>query len=322
VTLQAQAARVPVELSSPRGADESSLLRAEVVRLQREVTALHTTLGRLPVLTEVTAAPAQRDPPTARLHATFLGTFSVLAGDAALDLGRSRSVNELCRYLIAHRGQLTPRDQLLELLWPDAPSDRGLHRLHVAISLLRKVVDEPHSSDSCIHLDGDAYALIPGSVDTDCELFDTHFLRARACLGQRDSGGAAAAFLDALTLYRGDYLADEPYEEWTHQARAHFAERRMTAMMFLCERASQARELEAVVDYATQILNVDSLQERAHRHLMRAQYMMGQRGCAIRQYNACRLVLVRELGAQPSQLTQRLNAAICADDPLPDEVGV
>ncbi len=46
---------------------------------------------------------------------------------------------------------------------------------------------------------------------------------------------------------------------------------------------------------------------------------MGQRACAIRQYNSCAAYLRQELGVDPSQETRRLYQAICEDAPLPSE---
>ena len=59
--------------------------------------------------------------------------------------------------------------------------------------------------------------------------------------------------------------------------------------------------------------------EQAHRQLMRAHYLRGQRAAAVRQYRACVADLQRELGVPPSLLTQRLADAIAADTALPSE---
>jgi DNA-binding SARP family transcriptional activator len=73
------------------------------------------------------------------------------------------------------------------------------------------------------------------------------------------------------------------------------------------------------LDYGHQTLEIDNLRERAHRHVMRAQAHLGQRGCALRQYLACAQLLRDELGVEPSALTERLAAAIRAGSDLPAE---
>jgi LuxR family transcriptional regulator, maltose regulon positive regulatory protein len=261
------------------------------------------------------AAPAlQRD----SLYATFFGKFALYRGSSPVALGHNRAVLELCRYLVACAGQRVPRDVLLDLLWPDVPVDLALHRLHVAVSALRGLLGETRK-DPLIQLDDQCYSVPALSVTTDCELFEQAYHRGKICLSHGDAPGAAAAFRGALELYQGDYLADNLYAEWTFVRRAHFVERRLSALTFLCEHAASQHDLSAVIDYATQILDIDNLRERSHRYLMRAYYAMGQRACALRQYKSCAEILQKELGAPPSRQTQELFEAISQDLPLPDE---
>jgi DNA-binding SARP family transcriptional activator len=257
------------------------------------------------------------DEPT--LFATFFGGFSVYRDHRRLSIGSSRPVCELGTYLIAHAGKSVARDALMELLWPEVDPARAAHRLHVAVSDLRRIVDLPGLA-SLVRLQEDSYQIAACSVATDCELFEQHYQRAKVHLVQRDEEGAAAAFQAALQLYTGEFLADHPYLEWAAQKRAHFAERQLSALTALCERAAHRREFDAVEEYARAILAVDNLREQAHRHLMRAHYHLGQRAAAIRQYRACGADLKRELGAAPSLLTQQLHEAICHDRDLPAEI--
>ena len=67
----------------------------------------------------------------------IFGAFGLRRNGTAYDFGHGRSTIELCRYLIARCGGLVTRDQLAELLWPEANPSHSAHRLHVAISKLR-----------------------------------------------------------------------------------------------------------------------------------------------------------------------------------------
>ena len=108
--------------------------------------------------------------------------------------------------------------------------------------------------------------------------------------------------------------------EWTHQARAHFVERRLSALDLLAEHAADRGDLASVLEYGTEILEIDGLRERAHRQLMRAHLALGQRACALRQYQLCVELLERELGVEPSHLTRQLHDSIRADAELPPEI--
>ena len=301
---------------------ELDALRAQVTVLQRLVLERkpipfvgvpRTSLGASRVETLGDAV----EPP---LFALFFGSFSLYRGRQRLSIGSRRTISELGTYLIAHAGKAIARDALMDLLWPEVDPARAAHRLHVAVSDLRRIVDAP-GDPSVVRLRDDSYQISTRSVATDCELFEQHYQRGRRAVLQHDDAAAAVAFEAALQLYTGEFLADYPYLEWAAQKRAHYAERHLGALTALCEHAAQRRDYAVVEEYARAILAVDNLREQAYRHLMRAHYYLGRRASAIRQYRACAVVLERELGAAPSLLTQRLHDAICHDHPLPGESG-
>jgi DNA-binding SARP family transcriptional activator len=181
------------------------------------------------------------------------------------------------------------------------------------------MLDVPGVSESLIQLDDDCYSIAADLIATDCDAFEERYRQGRALLARGARRAAAERFLDALSLYAGDYLADLQYADWTHGQRTHFAERRLNALAFLSEYAAGNGDHASVVEYAQQVIEVDSLRERSHRHLMRSHYRLGQRACAIRQYQACARLLAVELGVRPSHETQQLFAAIRDDGMLPDE---
>ncbi len=259
----------------------------------------------------------QHDRPS--LYATLLGPFSISRQQRELYLGHNRATLELCRYLVGHAGQAVPRDELLELLWPDGDLARTTHRLHVVVSELRHILDDPGVDQSAISLSDDAYSIPSHAVTTDCASFDACYTAARAHLDRGDSRAAATEFRQALALYRGQYLVECPYAEWAEPPRAHYASRCLNALTFLCQQAELEEQLMAAIDYAQQILELDPLREWAHRCLMRCHHAIGQTACALRQYNICVQVLRQELGVEPSARTRNLATAIRGGAELPRE---
>ena len=280
------------ELTGKQQSGQSVFLRHEMASLN----------ARLKTDSEATSKSDQ----ATELYARCFGSFAVFRHGRPVDLGNSRPVVELCRYLVASAGQLVPCEQLIEMLWPDAPPPQALHRLHVAASTLRRILDEP----AVIQFHEESYRIPAETITTDCHRFDAHFTEARSRQTQHNLGGAAQSFRAALALYTDDFLVDRLYADWTFKRRAHFSERRLAAMTFLCEYAVLSHDLASVLDYAQQILAVDNLRERAHRDLMRAHCYLGQRAIALRQYHACMAILREELDVEPSPLTTRVYEAI------------
>ena len=66
------------------------------------------------------------------------------------------------------------------------------------------------------------------------------------------------------------------------------------------------------LQYATEIVELEPFQETGYRHLMQMHAQMGNRGEALRVFGKCRELLRDELGADPSQETERLFLEIFA----------
>lgn len=254
------------------------------------------------------------------LYAQFLGSFALMRDGASWPLGRSRAVVELCCYLLGHVGQYVARDELLELLWPDADPRSAVHRLHVAVSGVRTLLGSASSAGGgIVRLDNDRYMVPKHAVRTDFAEFDRLYEHAASAITRCEAVQAADALKAALVLYRGDYLADYPYADWASPPRAHFAERRLNALAFLCEHALSQGNWSRALDLAQRQLDFDGLRERALRDLMRAHYALGQRGLAIRAYLKSTKQLEQEFGVRPSRQTQRLYDAVCGDLPMTPE---
>jgi DNA-binding SARP family transcriptional activator len=287
---------------------------AEIVDLRQKVVSLS---ARLPGSDGLAMPPAASD-----LYARCFGSFTLLRLGQPLELGNSRPVAELCRYLVAHAGHLVPCEQLLDLLWPDAPPLQALHRLHVAASALRRIVDVAAAPTSLIQFHDDSYTIPAGAIVSDFALFEAYYKEAKAGQASHNLDGAAQSFRAALDLYTSDFLSDRLYVDWTIKRRVYFSERRLAAMTFLCEYAVLAHDLGSVVEYAQQILEIDNLRERAHRDLMRAHYYLGQRAIALRQYRTCAAILRDELDVEPSLLTTQVYESIQDNRELPLEAAV
>src|SRR5439155_4245252 len=183
---------------------------------------------------------------------------------------------------------------------------RAAHRLHNAVSGARRMLERGIGAQSVIAFEDDSYVIAASAVLTDYDLFASSYRAGRYALASGDREGAAHAFRAALALDAGEYVADDPYASWTQPRRVHVSEQRLNALTYLCEHAAERGELVPVLEYAQRILDIDEFRERAHRHLMRAHYLLGQRGCALRQYRRCEEVLHSELDAAPARATRQL----------------
>jgi DNA-binding SARP family transcriptional activator len=126
--------------------------------------------------------------------------------------------------LLTRRGRVVPADQLLEILWPDDDPDAGRKRLHVRISQLRRALDPESSSPPIVTAEG-GYAF---SAEAGCWIdvaeFEAQAERGRQCQEDGDLAEAVTAYAAASSLYRGDFLEEDLYEDWAFVERERLRE--------------------------------------------------------------------------------------------------
>lgn len=133
---------------------------------------------------------------------------------------------------------------------------------------------------------------------------------AQEVLRGEAKGGAVR--VDDLTV--GDLLPGW-YDEWVVVEREHFRQLRLHALEKVCEQLTDEGRFGEAVEAGLAAVSGEPLRESAHRVLIRAYLKEGNRGEAFRQYEACRQVLRRELGIDPSPVTEALLSSPVARTP-------
>ncbi|MDP9352793.1 MAG: winged helix-turn-helix domain-containing protein, partial [Chloroflexota bacterium] len=104
------------------------------------------------------------------LYVRTLGRFHVMRAGRVLPPCPSRKAGALLRYLLTRPHRTARREELTDLLWPDAPVREGTHSLHVAVSTLRRYLDT--TTGSYINLEGGRYSITPDAlISDDCGEF-------------------------------------------------------------------------------------------------------------------------------------------------------
>ena len=114
----------------------------------------------------------------------------------------------------------------------------------------------------------------------------------------------------AESLYQGDYLQEDLYEDWPTAQRERLRRTYCDLADRLSEHYIRNGEYNAAISLCHRVLARDNCHEPAHRRLMRCYLAQGQRHLAVRQYLTCVQVLQEELGLEPSQETDALYRSI------------
>ena len=202
-------------------------------------------------------------------------------------------------------------DELIEAFWPEKPGTAGRRSLQVTVSAARGVLDAPGAQSSRLVGSERAYrlSLLPGDTVDAWE-----FERAAAkALGE---GGAErhAALIAAAGLWGGEPLPEERYADWTIAWRERLIDHHAEVLAALIDSHAAAGDLVAAADVARRLVELDPVNEAAHRQLIVAYARAGKRGHALRQYLACRRALVAELGIEPGEETAALQRRVLAGE--------
>jgi DNA-binding SARP family transcriptional activator len=232
-----------------------------------------------------------------------LGSFRVLRRGEQVSLSewQSKKARDLLKILVARRGHMTPRDYLMETLWPEEDPGRLGNRLSVALATARAVLDpqDGFDPDHFVAADKEAIGVRLDHVAVDVESF---LDQARTGLALEKDASADEAFAilkEAEESYAGDFLEEDLYEDWTTPLREEARATYVAVARSLAGASLQAGDHDSVVRYLLRILERDPFDEEAHLGLVIALEGAGRHGEARRQY---RLYVSRmeELGVEPA----------------------
>ncbi len=234
----------------------------------------------------------------AGLRIALLGGLEISGGEISARTSLTRKARALVAYLALRGVHGQSREKLAELLWGNSAEEQARANLRQALSSIRKALN----GDGAVYLvtDGDQISLAAPDVELDVALFE-HLV--------------AEATFDALkraaVLYKGDLLdgfslKEDSFEAWARAERErlrHLASDVLTKLIAHCDEVGDS---ERCVETAARLLTLDPLREAAHRILMRAYATQGRQASALKQFEACREILRRELGVEPEPETVAL----------------
>ncbi|MEV4120490.1 BTAD domain-containing putative transcriptional regulator [Micromonospora sp. NPDC049645] len=208
--------------------------------------------------------------PPYRLAVRTFGRFEVTSGAGEVVTWQSRKARDLLRILVARRGRPVPREELGEMLWPDENPAKVGHRLSVALSTVRGSLDPEKRmpADHFLLSAQGSVALDTVRIDIDLEDFllaVEHGLRLHR---EGRTGQARAVLDDAQRLYTGDFLGDEPYDDWAVPVREEARATYLRVLRALVDLARDGGDTADAVGFLYQILQFDPYDENAHTTLI------------------------------------------------------
>jgi predicted ATPase/DNA-binding SARP family transcriptional activator len=264
-----------------------------------------------------------------QLQIKLLGPLQITLDGVALAF-RYEKVRALLAYLAAEADRPHTRATLAGVLWPESPEVDARRNLSQALFQLRQTIRDTDHTPPWLIITRDTLQLNP---DADQRVDVVEFDRlVTACATHRHEAieacpACAQRLEQAAELYRGDFLQhfqidnSLAFEEWAlfkreglhHQMLETLAH--LTAYQVRCGAHAEVRR------YAQRQLDLEPWREEAHRQVMQALADSGQRSAALAQYEACRKILLEELGVEPAAETTALYEHLKRAEVLSPESG-
>jgi len=289
--------------------DFDTVLRAAISALDRGDMQQPQMIGQ-----DVQQATRDADPPRTgvSLQICALGSVRVLRDGEEIPSGdwTYSKARELLFFLICS-GPST-KEQIGLALWPDASDAQLRSVFHTTVHHLRRALGDP----AWILFRNGTYQFNRArSFSYDVGEFERLLSRARG-IASTDRAVAVQMLEQALAIYQGKYLADLTDSDWHLPRQEELEREQVNALLLLGDLLLAGGRSNDAEDVYRRALAVDEFLETAHRGLMQALAIQGERGKALRQYQALTTLLRDELSTEPDLATRQLYEKIQSDATL------
>lgn len=262
--------------------DQGRALAAQAESRLRELGARALAAAARALLAEFDQAAA---PPVA---VESLGRFRVVREGAPVPLAawQSKKARDLLKLLVARRGRPTPREVVMEALWPGGDPAKVGNRLSVALSTLRSVLDPERrfEQDHFVGAGKDVLHLETANLDLDVERFLAEAAAGFELLGAGEPDAARQRLAAAEGLYAGEFLEEDAYEDWAVALREEARATYIAVARALGEDALARHASDLAARYFLRTLEKDPYDEEVHLALVALLASAGRHGEARRAY--------------------------------------
>ena len=241
-------------------------------------------------------AEAWEDPEDAAIRIETFGELVIRIGGRTIYDGKwpGARTKKLLKALIVCGGTRVSADFLVDTLWPEADGDRAMSNLKVALSRLRRIgCSKGEEPLPWIEVRGRHVSLVNSVCAVDSIRFRRKLAAAMKAEINRD------LLLEALDLYKEDFLAHESNESWIIRHREILREEFLKGVICLSNACIEAGTPERAVPYLQKAFDTDPLNGEVSSRLMRCHLEMGSRSKALKVFNKAKDMLKKELGIEP-----------------------
>ena len=205
---------------------------------------------------------------------------------------------QLLKLLVCERDRTLTAEEIAAALWP--ATGRGAPAtVRYVVHVLRQRIEPGRSRgdpSAFVVARNGGYAIDRARVRVDADEFEAAVETGLAAFKRGEPSAASASLEEALRLYEGDFLADEPSAEWAFTERERLRDLASRALLAAAQLALDAGDPGGAAAHVERAAQLHPLDTGIQRRLIALCLRRGRESEAARRYEALSARLQRELG--------------------------
>jgi DNA-binding SARP family transcriptional activator len=235
---------------------------------------------------------------------------------------------QLFKYLICERRRVVTSDQVTEDLWPDAGLEEGRSRMRYNVHALREKLEpnrKRRSPARFVVARRGGYVFDTAGVWIDADVFEREAQAGLAAVRGTRHTQATEHLATALRLYKGDFLADDPYAEWVLEEQERLRSLAAQALRAQARIYIDFGRLEAAGDHIRRLTELEPFDGDAQQLLIEICLRRGRRSEAYRRYARFKQRMVSVFQTEPdfalSDVERRIAKGLKEGGSVPNGAG-
>jgi DNA-binding SARP family transcriptional activator len=224
-------------------------------------------------------------------------------------------VRALLACLLSSPGRKLGREQVMDVLWPEADIETASSRLDRSVYSLRQVLEPTLSrpaSSRLLRMERDGLVLAEqAQIWVDADEFE-HLLNQAGATA--DAGEKEQLLVEASALYGSEFLPEERYSDWILARRETLQRGWMGLLLELADLRMEREALAIAIEPLDRLLAADPANEAAVQRLIISLAQLDRRGEALRAYHRFATELQRDYNVAPKRETRALYEAVQQGD--------
>lgn len=235
-----------------------------------------------------------------KLEIQLLGNFRITYEDRVISeqSKRSKKLWSLLQYLIVHHDRQISQNELIELLWENEKSENPLGALKTQMHRARATLKELNIGEEVIISIGGTYAFnnkLDFSIDA--EDFERLCKQSR---NETDSTKKLEICLNALELYKGDFLPKSTLEQWVMPIYTYYKSLFVRTVHDTIEMLDANNDKAKIIEICRQAVILDPYDEKIHYYLIKALSDSGEQAQAKEHYDYVTNLFYTKFGVNPA----------------------